>query len=132
PRRSSPATTTPSGCGPTACPPPRQRDRERGPAADTASHAHRATVTLHDTLRDPEPKARALPGLRREERLEDLRQDVVGDALAGVAHLDLHGVAPEELRLGAGTTLRRHRDGAALGHRVSRIQQYVEQHLLEL
>src|SRR2546430_15746421 len=72
----------------------RQRDHEGRPAADAAAHAHRAAVALHDPLRDPEPQAGALPGLRREERLEDLREEIVRDSLAGVAHLDLHGIAP--------------------------------------
>src|SRR6185503_1307075 len=109
-----------------------QRDHEGGAAADAAADAHRAAVALHDALRHPEPEAGALAGLRREERLEDLSQKLVRDSLPGIAHLELHGIATQDLSLGARTRLRRDRDRPALGHRVRRVEQEVEKHLLQL
>src|SRR5438093_4396818 len=110
----------------------RQRDQERRPTTNTAAYPHRPAVALHDALRYPEPEAGPFPWLRREERLEDLGEQVVRDALAGVLHLDLDGVAPEDLRFGARAGLRRDRDGPALRHRVRRVEQEVEEDLLEL
>src|SRR6266581_3002294 len=68
-----------------------QRDHERGPPTDAAAHAHRATVALHDALRNPQTETSAFAWLGREERLEDLSEELVRDPLAGVAHLDLNG-----------------------------------------
>src|SRR6266850_4530395 len=110
----------------------RQRDHEGRAATEAAAHAHRAAMTLHDALRDPQPEAGALARLRREEWLEDLRQKVVRDALPGVAHLDLDGVATEELCLGAGTGLGGHRDRPALRHGIRGVQQEIEEDLLQL
>src|SRR6266849_9241996 len=110
----------------------RQRDHEGRSPTQAAAHAHRAAVALHDALRHPESEPGPLPGLGREERLEDLGEEVVRDAFAGVAHLDLDGVAPEDLRLGARAGLRRDRDRPTLRHRVGRVEHEVEKDLLQL
>src|SRR4029077_4763712 len=103
-----------------------QRDHEGGPPTDTAPHAHRAAVALDDALRDPESEPGALAGLRGEERLEDLSEEIGRDPFPCVAAPGLDGVAAEELRLGARARLGRDRDGPALGHRVRCVQQKVK------
>src|SRR5438477_3987235 len=110
----------------------RQGDHEGRPATDPAAHAHRAAVALHDALRDPESESGPLAGLGREERLEDLGEHIVRNPLAGVAYLDLHGLASDDLGLGVAARLRRDRDGAALGHRVRGVEEKVEKDLLQL
>src|SRR5713101_4648263 len=107
-----------------------QRDHEGRSPTDAAAHAHRAAVTLHDALRHPQSEPGPLPGLRREERLEDLGEKIVRDSLAGVAHLDLDSVATEHLGFGARAGLRGNRDRAALRHRVGRVEHEVEEDLL--
>src|SRR2546428_998572 len=110
----------------------RQRDHERRPATHSAAHSHRPPVTLHDALRHPEPQPGPFPGLRGEERLEDLRDELVRYPLAGVTYLDLDGIPSEDLRLAAGTRLCGDRDCAALWHRVGRVEQEIEEDLLQL
>src|SRR5688572_9976860 len=66
----------------------RQRDGEGRAATGAAAHPHVAAVRLDDPERDPEAEPGALPLLRRVERLEDVRQVLLGDARAGVADLD--------------------------------------------
>src|SRR3954454_23541182 len=79
----------------------RQRDVENRAAAFAAAQFDRAAVRLNDALRDPQPESRALLFLGGEERLEDTRQVLFGDALARVAYLQLHRVRHEELRVDA-------------------------------
>src|SRR5438132_702695 len=110
----------------------RQGDHECRPPAEAAAHAHRAAVTLHDALGYPQPKTGPLPGFRREERLEDLGDELVRDPVARVAHLDLDGIASEELGLRARTGLRRDGDRPAPRHRIRGVEQEIEEHLLEL
>src|SRR5438094_2446304 len=110
----------------------RQGDHECRPATHSAAHAHRPAVTLHDALRHPEPQPGPLTGLRGEERLEDLRDELVRYPLAGITNLDLDGIPPEDLGLGAGTRLCGDRDRPALWHRVRRVQQEIEKDLLQL
>src|SRR6266513_1437643 len=129
---SSSTTRTLSCSGIARRPLDRQRDHECRPAPHSAAHAHRPAVALHDALRNPEPEPGPLPRFRGEERLEDLRDEIVRDPLAGVAHLDLHGIPSENLRLGAGAGLGSDGDRSALGHRVGSIEQEVEQDLLQL
>src|SRR3954469_4002741 len=69
-----------------------QRDDEGRPLTGTASHLHRAAVSLDDAVRDPESEAGALLRLRREERLEDPRLGVLVHADAGVVDLDPHRI----------------------------------------
>src|SRR5438105_10380715 len=110
----------------------RQRDHERRPPTHSAAHAHRPAVTLHDALRHPEPEPGPFPGLGGEERLEDLRDELVRYPLAGVTYLDLDGIPPEDVRLGAGTRLCGYRDRPALWHRVGRVEQAIEAKLPHL
>src|SRR5579884_4355554 len=64
----------------------RQRDGEGGAAAGAAADADVAAVVAHDPERHPEPQDGALPlALGREERLEDVRDVLLLDPLAGVA-----------------------------------------------
>src|SRR5207245_8156758 len=109
----------------------RQRDHEGRPSTDAAAHAHRAAVALHDALRHPESEPGPLARLGREERLEDLRQKVVRNPVARVAHLDLDGVASEDLGFGARARLRRDGDSAASWHRVRRVEHEGEEDLLQ-
>src|SRR5207237_6218075 len=87
---------------------------------------------LHDARRHPDPEPGPFPGLGGEERLEDLRDELVRYPLAGVAYLDLDGIPPEDVRLGAGTRLCGYRDRPALWHRVGRVEQEIEENLLQL
>src|SRR3979411_578556 len=97
---SSSTTRTLSCSGIARRPLNRQRDHERCAATNAAAHAHRPAMTLHDALRYPQPKASPLPWSGREERLEDLGDELVRDPLAGCAHRDLDGIPSEDLRLG--------------------------------
>src|SRR5215469_9461702 len=63
----------------------------RAPAL-AASKLDRTAVRLDDALRDPQSQTGALLVFAREERLEDVRQVLLLDALACIAHLDVHRV----------------------------------------
>src|SRR5437867_11267097 len=67
----------------------RQPHDERGPAADLALDRNLPAMSLDDPQAHRKPQAcpLALP-FGREERIEDLRQDVGRDAAAGIRHLD--------------------------------------------
>src|SRR5438309_3199651 len=110
----------------------RQSDHESRPTTDPAAYAHGPAVALDDALRNPEPEAGSLPRLRREERLENLSDELVRDSLPGVTNLDLDGIAPEDLRFGARAGLCRDGDRAALRHGVRCVEEEVEEDLLEL
>ena len=77
---------------------------------------------LHDASGDGEPQPGAALA-RREERVEHAGQDLLGHALAGVAHPDLErpGVAP-----------RLDRDRAAGRRRLERVQHQVQHGVLQL
>ena len=86
-------------------------------------------MLLHDRVGDRQPEAGALADLlRREERIEDLRLQLVGNARAVVVDLEHHrfllGVVP-----GANDE-----HAAAVGreHRLLGVDDQVEQHLLDL
>ena len=76
--------------------------------------------------------------LRREERLEDVRQDLRVDALTGIAHDDGRVVAGREARMRRcradldGQVVGADRQVAALWHRVARVDDEVHDHLLQL
>src|SRR5262245_5401418 len=78
----------------------RQRNAERGPPTFAAAQFDRTAVRLHDALRHPQAEPRALLFLRREKRLEDVRQVLLGDALAVVAYLDVDRVGHQKLGIG--------------------------------
>src|SRR2546421_3217268 len=109
-----------------------QCDAERRAAARATSQLDRATVRLDDALTDPQPQSGALLIFGRKERLEDVRQVFLSDALASVANLDVHRVSDQELRVGSARYTRRDRDRPALGHGLLRVVHQVQQHLLDL
>src|SRR5438045_2699529 len=65
----------------------RQGHAEDGAAAGTVAHLEPAAMTLGDPQTHPESQAGSLLALRGEERLEDVRQVLLGDAGAGVRDL---------------------------------------------
>src|SRR3954451_22214530 len=108
-------------------------DAEGGAAADGAGDFDAALVVFDDFLADGEAEAGALGfallggALGGEEGLEDLGEELFGDAGAGVDHLEAGflGLAAERGGLD--------REGAALAeHGVAGVDQEVEEHLLEL
>src|SRR5579862_5770587 len=76
-------------------------DAEGRATAFTAAQLDRAAVRLHDALRHPQTETRALFVLGREERLEDVRQVLLGDALACIANLNVHRFGHQELWISA-------------------------------
>src|SRR5690242_9999910 len=74
-----------------------ERDTEGRAAALATAQFDRATVRLDDALRHPQAEAGALLVLGREERLEDVGQIFLGNALATIANLNVHGVRHQEL-----------------------------------
>src|SRR5215213_1189475 len=85
-----------------------------------------AAVGRDDSVADGEPKARARPGgLRRVERVEDMRAMFGRDACAAVADLD-DDLAGERVVACGDQQL------AAFWHSVARVEQQVEKDLLEL
>src|SRR5216683_5392370 len=79
----------------------RQRDAERRTPPFATTELDGPAMRLDDALRDPEPKARALFVLGREERLEDVWQVLFGDALACVANLNVNRIRHQELGVGS-------------------------------
>ena len=67
----------------------RQKDAEAGALADNAFDLEAAAVVLNHAVGDAQSQSGAVAdALGREERVEDLRQVLVGDAAAVVGHLD--------------------------------------------
>ena len=92
--------------------------------ARPALEAHRAAVGLDDLAQDGQAEAGALARrLGREEGLEDPRELVGRDSGPRVRDDERHAVPVRP---------RRERQAAALGHRVHRVADQVEQRLLEL
>src|SRR5437870_255699 len=105
-----------------------QLDDERRAAFWTVDGPQRALVLLDDRVRDPEAESRAFAGsLRRGEGVEDSRKHVGMDAGPGVEHLEANvrpaglGQPHDDLALALVT-----------GHRLMRVLDEVEQHLLDL
>src|SRR5438093_12672977 len=100
----------------------RQPHDERGPAADLALDRNLPAMSLDDPQahRQPQTRPLALP-LGREERIEDLRQDVGRAARAGILHLDR---APRAVVAGAD----RHDPFPA--HRLHPVADQIHEHLL--
>ena len=83
-------------------------------------------MILHNALGDRQAETRAV-GATGEERFKNSRPDGLRDTRAGVSEINLgHGV------VGAGGLRAGHRELAALGHRMERIESEVEYDLLQL
>ena len=92
-------------------------DLSHCPAAGARPQAHVPTLNLHQAFDNREAEARAAT-LGREEGLEDLIADVVGDARAAIAHFDPAGATIDD-----GLDL----DGLA-ARRLAGIEDQVEHH----
>src|SRR5690606_16335359 len=102
-----------------------EADAEAGAATRLVQYLHGPSVTLDDVPRNREPQPRALAvGLRREERGEYMRPDVLGNTGAGVRDVELD---PAVVHRPAAD-----RDGALSADGVPRVDHEVQQHLLEL
>src|SRR5689334_16020957 len=81
PRTAQRVTTAGSGGGSCGLGRPGEEDREPASLSHVALDIDPAPVVHDDPLRDGEPEARSLAGaLRREERLEDARELLAGNA----------------------------------------------------
>src|SRR5579871_2848193 len=78
----------------------RQRDAEGRPPPRATAQLDRATVSLHDALRNPQSQPRALFVLGREKGFEDVRQVLLFDAFACIAYLDVDRVRHQKFRVG--------------------------------
>src|SRR3954452_19726241 len=102
----------------------RQGQGKPGTLADRAVAADRALMLVHNPVDDRQAEARAAADrFRGEKRIVDARQLLRGDARTRVSHLGDGGVAVHP---------RRNRQPASAWHRVARVQEQVEEHLLEL
>src|SRR5919199_1283196 len=97
-----------------------------------SSSRRSVSISSHDAVRDPQAQAGALLVFGREERLEDARLKLLRDALARVAEHDVHRVTQQELMVGPVRDAGAHVDVATLRHRLLRVEQDVQQHLLDL
>ena len=104
-------------------------DVERRARAGTRRKADPAAVLLHDRIRHGQAEARALADfLRREERIEDLRLQLLGDSRAVIVDLEHH-------RLPLDVVPAAHDERAAAvrrQHRLLGVDDQVQQHLLHL
>ena len=106
----------------------RHPDRERRPLVGLRGHVDGAPEHAHDAVHRRQPHARALALLLgREERLEDPGPDRLVHADAGVGD-GQHDGAGRPLAVVRGGDPQ----GAAVGHRVARVDGEVEDHLLQL
>src|SRR5206468_5590494 len=108
----------------------RQRDGERRALSGTALHLDRPAVPLDDAVRDPQSEASATLRLRREERLEDARLRLLVDADSGVLHFDADRLVGDVAL--ARAVARGDAEGATLGHRLGRVEEEVQEDLLQL
>ena len=117
----------------------RQEDVERGALARLGIDIDETAGLLDDAVDRRQPEAGALADfLGREERLEDLVDDVDRNAGAGVADVDPHVVGRRHALVGQPLGFRRryirgpHREPAAIGHGVAGVDGEIDDHLLEL
>ena len=101
----------------------REAQEERGAPPHRALHGHLRLVAGQDPVGHGEPEPGALRPLGGEERVEDLPPEVGRDAHPAIGHRQLHPVARLPVREG---------EGAAVGHRVERIQDQVDERLAQL
>src|SRR5207245_4040399 len=102
-----------------------------GALAEFARHLDRSAGLMREAMNLRQPQTGTLADrLGGEEGIEDLAEDIGGDAGAGVLHRDRHmsGASPAA---GAIVT-RRYRDDAAAGHGVARVDDEIDQRRLEL
>ena len=118
---------------------PRQEDAERGALAGLGIHVDKAAGLLDDAIHRREAKPGALADfLGREERLEDLVDDIGRNAGAGIGDVDPHIIRRRHALVGQlRGFIRRdvgglHRQLAAVGHRVAGVDREIDDHLLEL
>jgi hypothetical protein len=109
----------------------RQLDRELCPLADGAFDANAAVVRFNDLAASGQAQPRAPfarfigAGFRRVERLEDPRELVGWNAATAVADDQID-------RVGRRIVLQANQHAAAAGRRLPRVDEQVEQHLLNL
>ena len=107
----------------------RQVDHEDGPVSRGALDAHRSSVRFHDAPADREPQPCAFArGLRRKERLEDLRLELGRDPRAAVADVERHR-APRRVVPGRERDLPGRR---RLAHCLVGVRQQIDHDLVEL
>ena len=118
---------------------PGQEDAERRPLAGLGIDVDEAAGLLDDAIDRRQPKPGALADLLgREERLEDLVDDLAWNAGAGVGDVDpdifgrRHALVGEPRGFFARDICCSYGELAAIGHRVARIDGEVDDHLLEL
>ena len=117
----------------------RQENAERRAGARLALAEDIAARLLDDAVDHRQAEAGALADLLGgEERLENLRAHVGRDAVSVVLDFDQHIIGRSDRHLlqaaafGGGKVARAQRDPAALAHRVARVDDEVDDHLLEL
>ena len=100
-----------------------RRKRESSSLTDAAVAGDGAAVLLDDSVGDGETEAGPLADVfRREERIVDAREVIRRDARSGIGHLD-HRLAARA---------RHDRQPAAFRHGVTRIEEQVQEDLLQL
>ena len=110
----------------------RQADGHTRTDAWRALHINRPIMLLHQTVDHRHAESRAFTrGLGREERFEEMCEDLVIHAAAGILDRDGHhrpnaAIGPLHFGLKAAA----HGEYAAGGHRIAGIRREVEQHVL--
>src|SRR5690242_14149479 len=100
-------------------------ETDGGAVAGNTGDADFAAVTANVGLADAEAQAGAFPAFGGEEGFEDVRENVGGNALAGVGNGDFDALIELHFFGGDG-------NGAAFGHGLSGVEQKVHQYLREL
>jgi len=116
-----------------------QIDLDGRAVADLAVDLDMAVALLHEAVSHAQPEARALAfGLRGEERIECALDDILRHACSCVSNGQHHVLPGGDIGHGRDVFVvehrvrQLHRQPAAVGHRVSRIDREIEDHVLEL